>query len=152
MLIPPLALAVGALGFLIRGHRRVILIVAIAATILSVLAFAAQFVPGGAESCTSSTTGPTVCQSLPAVSGWDGPLPYSIAVGLVWLSVAPLLSVRIGKWWPAAASAVLQAVPQVISFGGFVDWAPALVATIAVAFAVGGARSTRELPRQTPDL
>src|SRR5207302_5734272 len=112
MLIPPLALAVGALGFLIRGHRRVVLIVAIAATILSVLAFAAQFVPGGAESCTSSTTGPTVCQSLPAVSGWDGPLPYSIAVGLVWLSVAPLLSVRIGKWWPAAASAVLQAVPQ----------------------------------------
>src|SRR5438132_7184472 len=99
MLIPPLALAVGALGFLIRGHRRVILIVAIAAPTLSVLAFAAQFVPGGAESCTSSTTGPTVCQSLPAVSGWDGPLPYSIAVGLVWLSVAPLLSVRIGKWW-----------------------------------------------------
>jgi|ERR1700674_252500 len=144
MLIPPLALAVGALGLLARGHRRVVLILAFAAPILSIGAFAAQFVPGGAESCSSSTGGLNVCQSLPAVSGWGGPLPYLIAVGLILLSLAPLASVRTGKWWPAAASALLQAVPQVISFGGFIDWAPALAVTVGVAFAVAGARSVTE--------
>jgi hypothetical protein len=30
MLIPPLALAVGAVGLLLRGHRRAVMIVAIA--------------------------------------------------------------------------------------------------------------------------
>ncbi len=144
MLIPPLALAVGALGLLARGHRRIVLILAFAAPILSVVAFAAQFVPGGAESCTASTGGPNVCQSVPAVSGWGGPLPYLIAVGLILLSLAPLASVRTGKWWPAAASALLQAVPQVISFGGFIDWAPALALTVGVAFALVGARSVPE--------
>jgi hypothetical protein len=144
MLIPPLALAVGALGLLARGHRRVILILAFAAPILSVVAFGAQFVPGGAESCTSSSGGSLVCQSLPAVSGWGGPSPYVIAIGLILLSLAPLASVRTGKWWPAAASALLQAVPQVISFGGFIDWAPALALTVGVAFALVGARSVPE--------
>lgn len=123
MLIPPLAFAVGALGLLARGHRRVVLILAFAAPILSVGAFAAQFVTGGAESCSASTGGPNVCQSLPAVSGWGGPLPYLIAIGLILLSLAPMASARTGKWWPAAASGLLQAVPQVISFGGFIDWA-----------------------------
>jgi hypothetical protein len=135
MLIPPLALAFGALGLLARGHRRVIWLLVVAAPILSIVAFAAQFVPGGAEACTSSAEG-TNCLPLPAVSGWGSPLPYVIAVGLILLSLAPLASVRSGKWWPAAVSALLQAVPQVVSFGGFVDWAPALVATIAVVFAV----------------
>jgi hypothetical protein len=144
MLIPPLALAVGALGLLARGHRRVVLILAFAAPILSIGAFAVQFVPGGAESCSASTGGPNVCQSLPAVSGWGGPLPYLIAIGLILLSLAPLASVRTGKWWPAAASGLLQAVPQVISFGGFVDWAPALAVTAGVAFALVGARSVPE--------
>ena len=71
-----------------------------------------------------------------------GPLPYLIAMGLIALSLAPLASVRLGKWWPAAVSALLQAIPQVISFGGFIDWAPALAVTIAVAFALTGDRST----------
>jgi hypothetical protein len=38
----------------------------------------------------------------------------------------------------------VQAVPQVISFGGFIDWAPALAVTVGVAFAVAGARSVPE--------
>src|SRR5437868_4435055 len=138
MLILPLALAVGALGLIARGHRRVVLAIAIAAPILSVLALAAQFLPGGAESCTSTTSGPAVCHAEPAVSGWSGPLPFAIAVALIALSLAPLASVRTGRWWPVAASAVLQAIPQVISFGGFLDWAPALAMTIAVAFAFVG--------------
>jgi hypothetical protein len=145
MFILPVALVVGALGLLIRGRRRIVLIVAVGAPILSVLAFIAQFVPGGVESCTSSTSGPDVCQSLPAVTAWEGPLPYSIAIGLIVLSLAPLVSVRTGKWWPAAVSAVLQAIPQVISFGGFLDWAPALAVTVAVAFAAAG-----PLPLQEP--
>jgi hypothetical protein len=144
MLIAPLALAIGSLGLLARGHRRVVLVLAFAAPILSVGAFAAQFVQGGAESCTASTGGPNVCQSLPAVSGWGGPLPYLIAVVLILLSLAPFASVQTRKWWPAAASSLLQAVPQVISFGGFIDWAPALAVTASVAFAIAGARSVRE--------
>jgi hypothetical protein len=152
MLILPVALAIGALGLLARGHRRVALALAIAAPILSVLALIAQFVPGGAESCTSSTSGPTVCQAEPAVSGWGGPLPFVIAMALIALSLVPLASVRTGRWWPAAASAVLQAIPQVISFGGFLDWAPALAVTIAVAFAVVGARSDRRpMPAGSPN-
>jgi len=58
-----------------------------------------------------------------------------------------LVSVRTGKWWPAAASAVLQAIPQVISFGGFLDWAPAPVVTIAVAFAFVRAGSEKQAAR-----
>jgi hypothetical protein len=116
-------------------RRTVLLILAIATPILSVLALAAQFVPGSYESCTSSTEGPSVCQSLPAVSGWGGPLPYTIAIVLILLSLAPAVSMRTGKRWPATVSAVLQVIPQVISFGGFLFWAPALVATVAFAIA-----------------
>jgi hypothetical protein len=116
-------------------RRRALLILAIAAPILSLLAFGAQFVPGGYESCTSSIEGPTVCQSLPAVSGWGGPLPYTIAIVLILLSFAPVVSMRTAKRRPATVSAVLQVIPQVISFGGFLFWAPALVATIAFAIA-----------------
>ncbi len=116
-------------------RRTVLLILAIATPILSVLALAAQFVPGGYESCTSSIEGPTVCRSLPAVSGWGGPLPYTIAIVLILLSLAPVFSMRTGKRWPSTGSAVLQVIPQVISFGGFLFWAPALVATIAFAIA-----------------
>src|SRR6266576_5713476 len=108
MLIPPLALALGALGLLARGHRRVVLALALAAPILSVLALAAQYLPGGLESCTSSTSGPTVCHAEPAVSGWSGPLPFAIAIALIALSLGPLATVRTGHWWPAAASAGLQ--------------------------------------------
>ena len=141
MLIPPLALALGALGLLARGHRRVVLGLALAVPILSLLAFVAQFYPSGIEVCMGSTSGTNVCHSEAPISAWAGPLPYAIAVALTALSFVPLVSVRTGKWWPAAASAVLQAIPQVISFGGFVDWAPALLVTIMVAFALTGARS-----------
>lgn len=137
MIIPPLVTILGAgIGLLVRGHRRVVFLIAAIAPVLSVSAFALQFVPGGAEECQSSTSGSTVCHSLPAISGWSGPLPYAIAVCLVVLSLAPIVSVRLGSWWLAAVSAVLQAAPQVISFGGFIDWAPALLATISVAFAL----------------
>ncbi len=152
MLILPLALALGALGLLARGRRRVVLTLAVAAPILSVLALAAQYLPGGLESCTSSTSGAMVCHSLPAIYAWAGPLPYLIAMGLIALSLVPLASVRLGKWWPAAASALLQAVPQVISFGGFIDWAPALAVTIAVAFAMTRPRTAgRPTPAASPD-
>jgi hypothetical protein len=134
------ALAAGVLGLLARGHRRVVLILAIAAPVLSMVAFAAQLLPGGVQSCTSSTSGPDVCQSLPAVSAWGGPLPFLIAGALFFLSLAPLASVRAKSWWPAAISALLQAIPQVISFG-FLAWAPALALTIAVAFALSRVRS-----------
>jgi hypothetical protein len=137
MIIPPLALVLGAIiGLLARSHNRLVGFIAFSAPVLALAAFAAQFVPGGAESCQSSTNGSSVCQPLPAVSGWDGPLPYAIATCLVVLSLAPLVSIRVGGWWWAAISAVVQAVPQVLSFGGFVDWAPALLATTAVAFAL----------------
>ena len=58
-----------------------------------------------------------------------------IATALVVLSLAPLVSLRTGSWVPAASAAVLQAVPQAISWG-LSDWAPALLATVAVAFAL----------------
>src|SRR5258708_32879483 len=92
-------------------RRRGLLILAIAAPILSLLAFGAQFVPGGYESCTSSIEGPTVCRSLPAVSGWGGPLPYTIAIVLILLSLAPVFSMRTGKRWPSTRSAVLRGLP-----------------------------------------
>ncbi len=152
MLILPVALAVGALGLLARGRRRVVLTLAVAAPILSVLALAAQYLPSGLESCTASTSGPMVCRSLPAVYAWAGPVPYLIAIGLIVLSLAPLASARVGKWWPAAASALLQAIPQVISFGGFIDWAPALAVTIAVAFALLGPRTAGQpTPAASPN-
>jgi len=152
MLILPVALAVGALGLLARGRRRVVLTLAVAAPILSVLALAAQYLPSGLESCPASTSGPMVCRSLPAVYAWAGPVPYLIAIGLIVLSLAPLASARVGKWWPAAASALLQAIPQVISFGGFIDWAPALAVTIAVAFALIGPRTAGQpTPAASPN-
>jgi len=138
MVILPLALILGAgLGLVMRNRRRLILAVAIAAPVLSIVALAAQFVPGGGESCTSTTSGASSCQAVPAVEGWDGPLPFAIALALIVLSLAPLVSARTGAWWPAAAAAFLQAIPQVISFGGFIDWAPALLATVGVACGVG---------------
>jgi hypothetical protein len=138
MIILPLALILGAgLGLVMRNRRRLILVVAIATPLLSVLALVAQFVPGGVESCQSTTFGTSTCEALPAVEAWDGPVPFAIAVALIVLSLAPLVSARTGAWWPAAASAALQAIPQVISFGGFIDWAPALLATVAVACGVG---------------
>jgi hypothetical protein len=144
MIVPPLALIVGAgLGFAMRNRRRLILAVAIAAPLVSVAALVAQFVPGGGESCTSTTSGASSCQAVPAVEGWDGPLPFAIAFALILVSLAPLVSARTGAWWPAAISAVLQAIPQVISFGGFIDWAPALLATVGVACGVAWSSSSR---------
>lgn len=137
MVIPLLALLVGApIGLAIRGRKRVVLAVALAAPFLAVVALAAQFIPGGAEQCRSSSGGTTVCEQLPAITAWSGPLPFVIAFLLILLALAPLISVRTKTWWIAAASAGLQAIAQVISFGGFIDWAPALVATVVVAFAV----------------
>lgn len=137
MLVPPIALILGAiLGLLARQrpHARTILMVA--APVLSVVALAAQFVPDGVQSCTSTANGSTVCQSLPAVAAWGGVLPYLIAIALVLLSFGTVVSARTGSWLPAGISALLQSLPQVISFGGFLDWAPALVATVAMAFVV----------------
>ncbi len=137
MIIPPLALVLGALGgLLFRGRRRAILGLSLAVPVLSLIAMAFQFVPGGTTECAATTSGAQSCRPLPATSGWEGIGPYSIAVALLLLSFAPLVSWRIGAWWPAAVSAVLQAVAQVISFGGFLDWTPALLLTVTVAFAV----------------
>src|SRR5258708_39978043 len=97
-------------------RRTALLILAIAAPILSLLAFGAQFVPGGYESCTSSIEGPTVCQSLPAVSGWGGPLPYTIAIVLVLPFLAPVVRMRTGERWAAHVSAVVHVGPQVGRF------------------------------------
>jgi hypothetical protein len=144
------ALAIGILGLLARGRPRVVLVLAIAAPVFSIAAFAAQLLPGGVQSCTSSTSGPAVCQSLPALSAWGGPLPFLIAGALFLLALAPLASVRAGSWRPAAISAALQAVPQVISFG-FLDWAPALAVTIAVAAALSGPRPVHAAVGSPPD-
>jgi len=147
VIIPPLALLIGALaGYLVRGHERVLLALAIATPLTSLGAFAAQFVPGAYEECQGGIAGAEVCKALPAVYGWDGQLPYAIASALVLLSFAPLLSVRTHAWWPAAASAVLQSVPQVISFGGFIDWAPALLLTICVAAGIAWRPARTALP------
>ena len=136
VIIPPLAVVLGAaFGAAIRNHRRWIIGTAVAAPVLATIALIVQFVPGGYESCQSTTAGADTCQALPAVDGWS-PLAFAIAFGLIALSFAPVASAIRGAWWIAAASAVLQSIPQVISFGGFLDWAPALLATVAVAFAV----------------
>lgn len=137
MVIPLLAVLLGApIGLAIRGRKRVVMAVALAVPVLAILGFAAQLVPGGVEECSSSTSGTDVCKQLPAIAAWSGPLPFLIAVLLVVLALAPLLSVRTRTWWIAAASAGLQAIAQVVSFGAFVAWAPALLATVIVAFAV----------------
>lgn len=137
MLIPLLALILGApIGLAVRGRQRIVMAVAIASHVLAVLALAAQFIPGGVEECHGSTSGASSCQALPAITAWSGPLPFLIAFLLIVLALAPIVSVRTSKWWVAAASAALQAVPQVISFGGFIDWAPALLATVVVSFAL----------------
>jgi hypothetical protein len=125
---------------IMRGHGRMIMSIAVLAPVLAILALVAQFVPGGAEECTSTSAGASVCQSLPAVSAWGGPLPFVIAGSLILLSGAPLVSLRFGAWWVSAVSAALQSIPQVISFGGFIEWAPALLATVAVTFALLGSR------------
>src|SRR5947208_2540082 len=139
MLILPLAVVVGAvLGLLARDRPRAQWVLVVSAPVLSLLALASQFLPIGAESCTSTAGGSSVCQSVPAVTGWGSPLPYVIAVALVVLSLAPLVSLLTRSWLPAGVSALLQAVPQVISFGGFLLWAPALVATVATAFSLLG--------------
>lgn len=144
MIIPPLGLILGAgLGFVMRNRQRLILAVAIAAPLLSVVALVAQFIPGGGESCQSTTFGTSTCQAVPAVEFWSGPIPFAIAFALIVLSLAPLASALTGAWWPAAASAALQAIPQVISFGGFIDWAPALLATVGVAYGVAWSSSSR---------
>lgn len=136
VIIPPLALVLGAaLGAAIRNHRRVIVATAIAAPVLATIALVAQFVPGGYESCQSSTSGAGSCRTLPAVAGWS-PLAFAIAFVLIAIAFAALASAITGAWWLAAASAILQGIAQVASFGGFLDWAPALLATVAVAFAV----------------
>jgi hypothetical protein len=140
-----LSLAVGVpLGLLLRDRLRAQLVVAGLVPLLSLLAFAAQFIPGGGSMvCTSFTTVSggvaeqtpiTSCGSVPNFEAWGGPLPASIALALVLLSFAPLLSLRLKSWLPAGVAAVLAAVPQAISMG-FFHWLPALVLTIAMAFA-----------------
>ena len=137
MVITLLALLLGApIGLAIRGRKRVVMAVALAAPFLAVLALAAQLIPGGVEECSSSTSGTDVCKQLPAITAWSGPVPFVIAFLLIVLALAPIVGVRTRTWWVAAGSAALQAIAQVISFGGFIDWAPALLATVVVAFTV----------------
>ena len=121
-------------GFVAQGRPRVLLGLAVAAPLLAVAALAAQFVPGGATECTGTLSGPNTCRAMPAVSGWSL-LAFAIALAVVVLSFAPLISLRTGSWIPAGLAAVLQALPIMISWG-LSDWAPALLATIAVAFAL----------------
>ena len=134
----------------VAGHRRIVLALAVAAPILSLAALGAQFIPGGVESCSSTTEGTSVCQSLPAITAWTGQLPFAIAAALIVLSFAPVAGVVAGKRWPVVASAILQVVPQVISFGGFIAWAPALLATIVVAIVLSESRPTSAPPRVPP--
>src|SRR5947208_962775 len=111
MLILPLAVVVGAvLGLLARDRPRAQWVLVVSAPVLSLLALASQFLPIGAESCTSTAGGSSVCQSVPAVTGWGSPLPYVIAVALVVLSLAPLVSLLTRSWLPAGVSALLPAV------------------------------------------
>jgi hypothetical protein len=144
VILVPLALILGAaLGLTLRNHGRAVTAVALVTPLLSVAALVVQFIPGGAEECTSTLDGSMVCHVVAAVSGWSGPLPYAIAGCLVLLACAPLVSARTGAWPVSAVSAALQAVPQVISFGGFVAWGPALLATVAVTFAIAWSRHRR---------
>jgi hypothetical protein len=115
-------------AYAVRG--RVLLILAVATPLFSIAALVAQLIPGGVESCGGSTTGASSCQALPAITAWEGPIPFVIAALLIALSFAPIVSLRTGAVWPVAVSAGLQFIPQVISFGGFIDWAPALLVTI----------------------
>lgn len=136
MIIPPLALLLGGvLGLLLRGRRRSTATLAWATPALSLLAMLAQYLPIGGAECESTSTGSQVCRSLPGVAFWGGPEPYLIALVLIVLSFAPLLTLGTGRRWPTILSALLQAVPQVVSFGGFLAWGPALFSTCAFAFA-----------------
>lgn len=125
----------GGVGVLSSSRDGTIRFIAIAAPLLAIAALVGQVVPGGAHSCTGSLDGTSTCQAAAAISGWSGPTPYVIAAALVVLSLAPLLSLYTRSWMPAAAAAALQVVPLAISWG-FSDWAPALLATVAVAFAL----------------
>jgi len=152
MLIVPLVVIVGAvLGLLAQDRPRALRVLVVVAPVLSVLALLVQFLPFGVESCSSTNSGAEVCQSLPAVTAWGGPLPYAIAAALVLLSLATLVSARTRSWLPAGVSALLQAVPQVISFGGFMAWCPALAATVAVAFSLAGRRAGEVAPPARPE-
>ena len=135
MIILAPAVVAGALGLLLRGRRRSTAALAWGTPALSLLAMLVQYLPIGGVECQSTTTGSQVCRSLPAVAFWGGPGPYLIAFGLIVLSFAPLLTLRTGRRWPTVVSAVLQAVAQVVSFGGFLAWGPALLTTCAFAFA-----------------
>jgi H+/Cl- antiporter ClcA len=148
IVIPAIAFILGGLiGTTARHRIHAQMLLLFAAPVLSMLAFFVQFLPfAGGELCTS-----TVCRPVPPVAGWSGHLPYLIAIGLVLLSFATVVSFWTDNWAPAAISAVLQCVPQVSSFGGFIDWAPTLVVTIAMAFAMTGGVRTATSRRRSRD-
>jgi hypothetical protein len=110
-------------------------VLAWAAPLASVLAFAALFVPGGVTSCSGSSTGGEACRSLPAVTAFS-PEAMAIAIVLVALGFAAPLALWQRRRGYAVASAMLQVVPQVISFGGFLLWLPALALTVVAALVV----------------
>ena len=127
-------LGIGA-GFAARGHDRILLAIAIACPVLTIAAFAAQLIPGGATECVGTLDGANTCRAVAAVSGWSDPVPYVIAATLAVLSFAPLLSLRSNNAVAVGVAAVLSGLPQVISWG-FSDWAPALLAMVTVAVAL----------------
>ncbi len=60
-------------------------------------------------------------------------LVLMLALGLV-----PLVTLRMRRRWPCVLSAIVQAVLQFISFGGFLFWVPAWLFSIASAVAPPG--------------
>jgi hypothetical protein len=149
-MLPTLALLspVGGavLGIALRHRPGSQLAVAALAPALSLLALAVAFLwPGPVHTCSSFTTvGGTeseTCGSLPLAAAFSWPLTYLVVGALVLLSAAPLVSVWLRSWLPAGASAFLQFVVLILSFGGLFFWVPALVITVAIAFSRPG--STR---------
>src|SRR2546429_9090775 len=105
MLIVPFAVILGAvIGLLAQDRPRAQRVLVVATPVLSVLAMLVQFLPFGVESCSSTDSGPAVCQSLPMVTAWGGPLPFAIAAALILLSLGPLVSARTRSWLPAGVS------------------------------------------------
>lgn len=111
---------------------------AAAAAIADAAALVGLLVPGGAGSCSTGTATPGVpaqemCHGVPAIAAFQSAIP--VLALMIALGPVPLVTLRTGRRWPSTASAIAQAVLQVLSFGAFVFWLPAWLLTIATAAA-----------------